>query len=84
MRAITWAAAWAVITIAAATFAESPMVRIAGGSYPIGSAAGRESAMPPHTVTLGPFLIDAHEVSNAQFAAFLNSLRVTTRSSSLK
>ncbi len=71
----------AVVAIAAsaAEGAQSPMVRIAGGSYPIGSAAGRESAMPPHTVTLGPFLIDAHEVSNAQFAAFLNSLRVTTR-----
>ncbi len=34
---------------------------------------------PPHRVTLDPFLIDATEVTNAQFAAFLNTLAVTAR-----
>ena len=56
---------------------EPPMVRIEGGSYPIGSPEGRRSARPRHTVTLEPFLIDAHEVTNARFAAFLNTLEVT-------
>ena len=44
------------------------MVAIAGGSYPIGEAG--------HRVTLAPFLIDAYEVTNGQFEAFLNSLDV--------
>ncbi len=55
------------------------MVLIEGGSYPIGSAHGRESTRPGHTVTLDPFLIDVYEVTNAQFAAFLNTLRVTAK-----
>ena len=55
------------------------MIAIAGGAYAMGSPHGRASARPPHTVTLAPFLIDAHEVTNGQFAAFLNSLKVTAR-----
>jgi iron(II)-dependent oxidoreductase len=58
---------------------EAPMAAIEGGSYPIGSAEGRPSARPPHRVALAPFLIDAYEVTNAQFAAFLNTLRITAR-----
>ena len=63
----------------AQTAAEPRMVRIAGGDYPIGKPDGPESARPAHRVTLKPFLIDAHEVTNAQFAAFLNTLRITGR-----
>jgi iron(II)-dependent oxidoreductase len=55
------------------------MVPIEGGSYPIGSTGGLASAQPAHRVTLDPFLIDATEVTNAQFAAFLNTLAVTAR-----
>lgn len=55
------------------------MVPIEGGSYPIGSADGSASARPAHRVSLDPFLIDAYEVTNAQFAAFLNTLDVTAR-----
>ncbi len=55
---------------------EARMVEIDGGAYPIGSADGRESARPRHTVTLESFLIDAYEVTNGQFAAFLNTLEV--------
>jgi iron(II)-dependent oxidoreductase len=58
---------------------EPPMVEIEGGNYGIGSSEGRESAKPPHRVMLAPFLIDATEVSNAQFAAFLNTLNVTAK-----
>lgn len=53
------------------------MVPIAGGSYPIGSDDGPPSARPAHKVVLEPFLIDAFEVTNAEFAAFLNLLAVT-------
>ena len=56
-----------------------PMVAIEGGSYPIGSADGSASTRPPHRVTLDPFLIDIYEVTNAQFAAFLNALEVTAK-----
>ncbi len=73
------AAAFA-ISVSAGAAAQAPaMVEIEGGSYPIGSADGRESARPGHTVRLEPFLIDAFEVSNAQFAAFLNALNVTAK-----
>ena len=56
-----------------------PMVLIEGGSYPIGSGDGSPSAEPPHKATLTPFLIDVYEVTNYQFAAFLNTLEVTAK-----
>jgi iron(II)-dependent oxidoreductase len=55
------------------------MVAIEGGSYPIGSADGSASTRPPHRVTLDPFLIDVYEMTNAQFATFLNTLEVTAK-----
>ena len=55
------------------------MVAIDGGSYPIGSADGPASTGPLHGVTLDPFLIDVYEVTNAQFATFLNTLEVTAK-----
>ncbi len=79
MRSVAMAAALGVSVLsgaAAQTPVEPRMVAIEGGAYPIGSADGRESARPRHTVTLESFLIDAYEVTNGQFAAFLNSLEV--------
>ena len=58
---------------------KAPMVAIDGGSYPIGSAEGPASAGPLHRVTLDPFLIDVYEVTNAQFATFLDTLEVTAK-----
>ena len=55
------------------------MVAIEGGSYPIGSADGPASTGPLHRVTLDPFLIDVHEVTNAQFATFLDTLEITAK-----
>lgn len=55
------------------------MVEIAGGNYIIGSTAGRKSAQPQHAVTLASFLIDTHEVTNAQFAVFLNTLDIQAK-----
>ena len=49
------------------------------GRYPIGSADGPASARPAHQVRLARYLIDVFEVTNAQFAAFLNTLKVTAR-----
>jgi formylglycine-generating enzyme required for sulfatase activity len=54
------------------------MVRIAAGDYPIGAPArhplGDRAAMPAHEVTLRAFKIDRTEVTNSQFAEFLNAL----------
>ncbi|MCZ6523898.1 MAG: SUMF1/EgtB/PvdO family nonheme iron enzyme [Alphaproteobacteria bacterium] len=55
------------------------MIRIAGGAYPIGSNDGPASSRPRHMVTLEAFSIDAYEVTNARFAAFLNTLEVTAK-----
>ena len=78
--AFTAALALAMSTTAlAGTPSEPPMVAIAGGTYPMGSEAGPATAQPAHTVTLRSFLIDAYEVTNAQFAAFLDTLEVTAR-----
>jgi len=57
--------------------AAADMVAIPGGVYPIGADAADADARPAHRVTLAPFLIDAREVTNAEFAAFLNTLDVT-------
>ena len=56
------------------------MVRIAGDTYTIGSPAAHpladKTAMPEHKVELRAFRIDRTEVTNGQFAEFLNSLPV--------
>ena len=56
------------------------MARIEGGRYTIGAPAGdqrsAEDASPAHPITLAAFRIDRTEVTNAQFAEFLNALPV--------
>ncbi len=85
MRVVTseFVAAILAVSIPAVAMAqgplEVPMVAIEGGSYPIGSADGSASTRPPHRVTLDPFLIDVYEVTNGQFATFLNTLEVTAK-----
>ena len=55
------------------------MVSIPAGTYPIGSPAqhplANPAAIPAHRVTIKAFRIDRTEVTNAQFAEFLNALR---------
>ena len=56
------------------------MVRVPSGIYPIGSPADHplvdRAAMPAHRVAIKAFRIDRTEVTNAQFAEFLNALAV--------
>lgn len=56
------------------------MVAIAGGTYTIGSPdqhpLANRAAMPAHAVTLRAFKLDRTEVTNAQFAEFMNALPV--------
>jgi formylglycine-generating enzyme required for sulfatase activity len=51
------------------------MVLIPAGNYTIGSDASADSR-PVHQVSLRAFRIDRHEVTNAQYAEFLNSLEI--------
>ena len=57
-------------------FTPPGMVRIAGGPFPLGVQytglkALTPSSAPQHTVALPDYCIDVHEVTNAQFAAFV-------------
>ncbi len=54
--------------------ADGSMVAIAAGDYPIGHTDARPDAQPPHRVPLTAFSIDRTEVTNAQFAEYLNAL----------
>ena len=60
---------------------ENDMVAIPGGTFWMG--AGEDSLalpreFPAHPVTLSPFLMDAHEVTNRQFAAFVEATGYVT------
>jgi formylglycine-generating enzyme required for sulfatase activity len=63
------------------------MIAIAGGTYTIGSAENHpltnRAALPEHKVEIVAFRIDRTEVSNAQFAEFLNALPVKPRGTAL-
>ena len=48
------------------------MVPVPAGPFPMGSGEGRLDERPVHTVTVDAFAIDAREVTNADFADFLN------------
>jgi formylglycine-generating enzyme required for sulfatase activity len=48
------------------------MVNVSAGKFEMGSPEGYSDEQPVHTVALDAFWIDRTEVTNAQFAAFLN------------
>ena len=48
------------------------MVYVPAGEFEMGSTRGARDEQPVHTVSLDAFWIDRTEVTNAQFAAFLN------------
>ena len=68
--------ATAAALVPALGLAAPDMVRIPGGAYPLGSEQGRADERPVHQVTLEAFWIDRYEVTNAEFAAFLEAQRV--------
>lgn len=51
------------------------MVTVPAGTYTIGSNAAADT-QPVHQVAIAAFQIDRYEVTNAQYAEFLNSLQV--------
>ncbi|HRF10090.1 MAG TPA: SUMF1/EgtB/PvdO family nonheme iron enzyme [Xanthobacteraceae bacterium] len=63
------------------------MIAIAGGTYTIGSPDNHpltnRAALPVHQVAIAGFKIDRTEVTNAQFAEFLNALPIKPRGNAL-
>jgi hypothetical protein len=59
---------------------QASMVPIGAGEYPIGAPSNHpladRAAMPAHRVAINAFKIDRTEVTNEQFAEFLNALPV--------
>ncbi|HSS65391.1 MAG TPA: SUMF1/EgtB/PvdO family nonheme iron enzyme [Gammaproteobacteria bacterium] len=55
------------------------MITIPAATYPIGHPDARPDARPQHAVLLEAFTIDETEVTNAQFAEFLNALELDVR-----
>jgi formylglycine-generating enzyme required for sulfatase activity len=43
------------------------MALIPGGSFVMGSASGKDDERPPHEVTLDPFYVDVHEVTQEAY-----------------
>lgn len=56
---------------------DAEMIRIEGGKFTMGSSTFND-AQPLHEVTLSSFLIDAHEVTNAQFEKFVKETGYVT------
>jgi sulfatase modifying factor 1 len=55
------------------------MVRLEGGTFRMGNdRSPRRAERPAHDVSLGPFWIDQHEVTNRQFADFVGQTGYTT------
>jgi iron(II)-dependent oxidoreductase len=50
------------------------MVRVASGSFVMGSKDGPEDERPQHSVEVAAFSIDRTKVTNSQFAEFLNAV----------
>ena len=49
-------------------------VTVAGGAFQMGSTAGRTNESPIHGVTLSQFSISKYEITNVQYATFMNDI----------
>src|SRR5277367_2691937 len=52
--------------------ADLQMVRVPGGLFRMGSAAGPESMRPPHLAIVQPFHLSRYEITVGQFAQFVH------------
>ncbi len=53
------------------------MVLIPAGTFQMGSTIGDADESPVHAVSLDAFYMDTHEVTNAEYVAFLNAAKYT-------
>ena len=56
-----------------ADLAAAPMVHVSGGSFTMGDDPQYPEEGPPHQIKVAPFWIDSHELTNAEFAAFVKA-----------
>jgi formylglycine-generating enzyme required for sulfatase activity len=63
---------------------ESLMVKINGGAFLMGSAAGAPEERPPHEVFVDPYYMDTYPVTNGQFKLFLKESPEWQKSSAIK
>ncbi len=54
-----------------ASLVDAPMVHLNGGTFVMGDDPHYPEEGPPHAVAVKPFWIDAHEVTNDEFARFV-------------
>ena len=59
--------------IPSADDAPAGMVLIPAGEFEMGSHTGKNNERPVHTVYLDAFYMDTHEVTNAQYKAFIDA-----------
>ena len=55
------------------------MVHIPGGTFKMGFEHGHDDERPIHAVTLKPFFLDRHEVTNRQFTTFVEQTGYVTQ-----
>jgi formylglycine-generating enzyme required for sulfatase activity len=55
------------------------MVQVSGGLFHMGYDGGHDDERPAHEVELSAFLIDRHEVTNGEFARFVETTGHVTR-----
>ena len=53
------------------------MIHISGGAFMMGYEHGQGDELPLHKVTLKPFLLDRHEVTNRKFTRFVEDNRLS-------
>lgn len=58
--------------------AENPMIWVPGGTFTMGEDPRYSEEGPSHTVYVKGFWMNAHEVTNAEFAAFVKATRYRT------
>ena len=56
-----------------ADLGRAPMIRLSGGTFTMGADPHYPEEGPPRRVTVRPFWIDPHELTNAEFGAFVTA-----------
>lgn len=79
LPAATWLFLTALASAVGAADLDDGMVLLPAGSYPMGYEHSHEDELPIHEVRLDAFYIDATEVTNRQFAHFVEATGFTTQ-----
>lgn len=64
----------AVFSVARTETIEPVMVRVSGGWFWMGCEVGRDDEKPPHRVCVDAFELATYQVTNEEYACFLESM----------